>query len=245
MPADKAILWDFDGTLGHRPGMWRTALVEALVEYDPTCTITAEDLRSVLRDEFPWHRPDLAHPHITTAEVWWAEVEQLFIRTYRDMGYSALLAERLASLAHKKYLDVQGWLVYDDALPTLHHLAREGWRQAILSNHVPELAHIVDHLGLTPYLEVVISSALQGYEKPHPRMFYHALARLDHPKMVYMIGDNIEADVLGAEAVGIPAILVRNPDARATRFCPDLLGVPTLLSTDQDCEHNDPKKMVR
>lgn len=239
MQTDKAILWDFDGTLGHRPGMWRTVLVEALVEDDPTCTATAEALRCVLRDEFPWHRSHLAHLHITTPEAWWAEVEQIFIRTYRAMGYSALLAERLASLAHEKYLDLPGWLVYEDALPTLHHLAGEGWRQAILSNHVPELAHIVDHLGLTPYLEVVISSALQGYEKPHPRAFFNALTRLDQPKMVYMIGDNIEADVLGAEAVGIPAILVRNPDSRATRFCPDLFGIPTLLSTDEGCGHND------
>lgn len=239
MQTDKAILWDFDGTLGHRPGMWCKALAEALVEYDPTCTVTAEDIRSALRDEFPWHRPDCAHPHITTSEMWWAEVEQLFIRTYKAMGYSACLAEHLAPLAHRKYIDVQDWVVYEDVLPTLRCLAREGWQQAILSNHVPELAHIVDHLRLTPYLDVVISSALQGYEKPHPRMFYHALVRLNYPKRVYMIGDNIEADVLGAEAVGIPAILVRNPDARATRFCPDLLGVPTLLFTDPRCDSND------
>ncbi|MBO0794443.1 MAG: HAD hydrolase-like protein [Ktedonobacteraceae bacterium] len=65
---------------------------------------------------------------------------------------------------------------------------------------------------------------------PYPGAFFNALTRLDHPKMVYMIGDNIEADVLGAEAVGIPAILVRNPDSRAIRFCPDLFGIPNLLS---------------
>jgi ribonucleotide monophosphatase NagD (HAD superfamily) len=45
-----------------------------------------------------------------------------------------------------------------------------------------------------------------------------------------MIGDNIEADVLGAEAVGIPAILVRNPHLKATHFRSVLLGIPALLS---------------
>src|SRR5258708_30529741 len=149
MQADKAILWDFDGTLGHRSGMWDSALVEALVEYDPTRTVKAEALRSVQCDGFPWHRTTLAHPHMTTSEAWWAEVEQLFIHTYRAAGCAAHLAERLASLAHEKYLDVQRWSVYEDVLPTLRHLTTEGWRQAILSNHVPELAHIVDHLGLT------------------------------------------------------------------------------------------------
>lgn len=240
MQSDKAILWDFDGTLGHRPGMWRAALVEALVEYDPGCAITAEAVRAVLRDEFPWHRSHLAHHHITTPEAWWAEVEQLFIRTYRALGYAMPLAEHLASVAHEKYLDVRGWLIYEDALPALQRLAAEGWRQAILSNHVPELARIVDHLGLSPYLEVVISSALRGYEKPHPGAFFNARARLDHPKVLYMIGDNIEADVLGAEAVGIPAILVRNPDSRAARFCPDLSSVPAMLSRDESCSRHDP-----
>jgi len=40
-----------------------------------------------------------------------------------------------------------------------------------------------------------------------------------------MIGDNIEADVLGAQAVGIPAILVRKTDQRAIHACTDLSAV--------------------
>jgi FMN phosphatase YigB (HAD superfamily) len=44
-----------------------------------------------------------------------------------------------------------------------------------------------------------------------------------------MIGDNVVADVLGAEAVGIPAILVRRPDPRARLYCDSLAGVEELL----------------
>jgi FMN phosphatase YigB (HAD superfamily) len=36
----------------------------------------------------------------------------------------------------------------------------------------------------------------------------------------FMVGDNVDADVLGAEKVGLPAILVRNPSAYAPRFAP-------------------------
>ena len=44
-----------------------------------------------------------------------------------------------------------------------------------------------------------------------------------------MVGDNVVADVLGAEAVGIPAVLVRRPDPRAARYADSLAGVEGLL----------------
>lgn len=47
-----------------------------------------------------------------------------------------------------------------------------------------------------------------------------------------MVGDNPHADVRGAEAVGIPAILVRAKDARVTRQVDDLFGVEALLTQE-------------
>ena len=44
-----------------------------------------------------------------------------------------------------------------------------------------------------------------------------------------MVGDNVVADVLGAEAVGLPAVLVRRPDPRATRYSDSLAGVERFL----------------
>jgi ribonucleotide monophosphatase NagD (HAD superfamily) len=44
-----------------------------------------------------------------------------------------------------------------------------------------------------------------------------------------MVGDNVVADVLGAEAAGIPAILVRRPDPRAARYAESLDGVQQFL----------------
>ena len=47
-----------------------------------------------------------------------------------------------------------------------------------------------------------------------------------------MIGDNVAADVLGAEAAGIPAILVRRPDPRAARYADTLAGVDAFLAEE-------------
>ncbi len=172
--------------------------------------------------------PYQPHPHLTTPEVWWTEVEYILTRAYRGVGCSASDAEQFALLAHHKYIDVSEWFLYDDVIPTLTVLMQE-WEHVILSNHVPELPAIVNALGLDTYVRTTFSSACLGYEKPYPQAFERALASLGNPSTVWMIGDNVEADILGAEAVGIPAILVRKQDARAKYSCSTLLEVPSFL----------------
>jgi phosphoglycolate phosphatase-like HAD superfamily hydrolase len=68
---DRVLVWDFDGTLAHRPGMWRGCLVETLDAHEPGHGIDAERLRPFLRDGFPWHRPQVAHPELSDPDAWW------------------------------------------------------------------------------------------------------------------------------------------------------------------------------
>jgi putative hydrolase of the HAD superfamily len=98
--------------------------------------------------------------------------------------------------------------VIPGATEALSALQREGVTQAVLSNHVPELPAIVDALGLAGYFDTVFTSATIGFEKPHPGIFGHALDAFGHPDDVWLIGDNPVADVEGATAAGIRAVLV-------------------------------------
>ncbi|HBR01450.1 MAG TPA: HAD family hydrolase, partial [Ruminiclostridium sp.] len=86
-----------------------------------------------------------------------------------------------------------------------------GYRNIILSNHIPELPEIAESLGLMELVEICITSAKVGFEKPNPQIFRYALELTGHPEELWMVGDNIVADVGGAEAVGMKAILVRKP----------------------------------
>jgi ribonucleotide monophosphatase NagD (HAD superfamily) len=45
----------------------------------------------------------------------------------------------------------------------------------------------------------------------------------------WMVGDNPKADVRGAEAVGLPAILVRGPKRGARHHCEDLSGIVDIV----------------
>jgi putative hydrolase of the HAD superfamily len=224
------IFWDFDGTLAHRPGMWGRCLLETLDEHEAGHGIGEENLASFLKDGFPWHAPDVPHPHLADAEAWWGQVEPVLSRAFKGVGYGTARSAELARLSRSRYVDgKRGWRLYDDSKEALSRLQDEGWRHAILSNHVPELAGIVESLGLMGSLFAIVNSALTGYEKPNPEAFSIARRIVGFPDAIWMVGDSITADVLGAEAVGIPAILVRREDPAASRQAPDLLSAAEII----------------
>jgi putative hydrolase of the HAD superfamily len=225
----RAILWDFDGTLGERVGGWSDALLAAVERVAPGLGLTPEQVRPRLQRGFPWHTPDrpCAPPH--TAQGWWAALEPVFINACQGCGLPEGLAARVAVEVRHTYLDPGAWRLYDDALPTLGRLSAAGWRHVVLSNHVPELRDLLATLGLAPLLMGVVNSAETGYEKPHPEAFRLGVAAAQGATTIWMIGDNPVADIAGAEAAGLPAILVRRTHSDASYASANLAGVPALL----------------
>jgi len=204
------IIWDFDGTLVHFAS-WRMALMDALDECEPGHNIDQEQMRPFLRDGFPWHRPEEPHTHLDTPEAWWSELEPLFIGAFRGVGIEIERACEIAKQVRKQMTNPKRYTLYDDTFLTLASLKEKGWRHIILSNHMPEFSEIVRSLGLSRYVDMCFSSAITGYEKPNPQAFNIALEGAGYPKAVWVVGDNEESDIKGAEAHGIPAILVHNP----------------------------------
>lgn len=205
-------MWDFDGTLAVRPGLWGACVIEVLDEAEPGHGVALQRMREELRDRFPWHRHEVAHPELTAPDAWWQHVEAVVAEAMTRAGVAAERAPALARAVHERFVDpTRGWALFDDTIDALRACSEAGWRNVVLSNHVPELELIVQSLGLGPQLERTFNSASVGYEKPNPEAFRHALGACGNPAQVWMVGDNIEADVHGAEAVGLPAILVRRP----------------------------------
>jgi putative hydrolase of the HAD superfamily len=227
----RLLIWDFDGTLAHRRGEtgWSILLAEALEAEEPGHGHSADTFRPHLREGFPWHRPDVAHPELCEPEAWWDSVRPQLARAYEAAGYAPERAVELADAARRLYVDPGvGWALFDDTLRVLERLTQAGWTHAILSNHVPELRQIVAGLGLDEVVALISCSAETGYEKPHPEAYASVLDPLG-PAEAWMVGDNVVADVLGAEALGIPAVLVRRPDPGAARYAEMLAGVERFL----------------
>ncbi|MBN1247244.1 MAG: HAD-IA family hydrolase [Anaerolineae bacterium] len=230
------LIWDFDGTLGYREGgAWTASLYEVVERYaggvSPAGAVTYEALQPYTRAGFPWQTPEESHAHLNTPDRWWTALAATFVHAYRGVGYDPETAQDLARRVRATYLDPTRWRRFDDAAPALDALSAAGWTHVLLTNHVPELPDILRAVGLAGYFAAIFNSADLGYEKPHPRTFETVLAETgDGAEAAWMIGDSYHADVLGAEAAGIPAILVRRPHPGAKRFAEDLEDVVAMLA---------------
>jgi putative hydrolase of the HAD superfamily len=143
-------------------------------------------------------------------------------------GVNRPVAERASARFRSEYVRLDRWSVFPDTEAALGRLRRDGWRQAILSNHCPELPDLVRGLGLGDYFEVVLTSAAIGFEKPHPEAFARTLRDLGHPETVWMVGDSAEVDIAGAARCGIPGVLVRRP-APGFDYAPDLTTAVEMI----------------
>lgn len=209
-------LWDFDGTLAFRDGLWSGCVMEVLDAHMRGHGIVVDDVRAGLSNGFPWHRPDDGHAYPGDAERWWDAMEARIADALAGAGVERRECAALARATHARFVDpTVGWRRFDDAVPALTAVAAAGWTNVIVSNHVPELANLVWGVGLGPYVDRVFTSALVGWEKPNARFFGHVLASYGDANEVWMVGDNPVADVAGAEAVGVRAILVRTQAGRA------------------------------
>lgn len=206
-PGNYLLLWDFDNTLAWREGMWSGALITALAEVGHDTT-DIRQVRDGLQSGFPWHRPDVGHEHLVDADSWWTELAPVLRGALHRADIRGSIANDAVSRVRDIYLDPATWSVFPDARATLRLAAERGWRNAILSNHVPELGELVAHLGLDDHLEATLTSAELGWEKPNRRAFDSAVRRLGSPRHVVMIGDSRRADYDGAIAAGLAAVLI-------------------------------------
>jgi len=225
-----ALLWDFDGTLAFREGMWSGAILEIIGSEYPGLAPDAREVRPLLSDGFPWHAPAVPHPGLSDPDAWWRNIMPLFERTFIALGADPGRAPTMAGMMRDVYCSPRRWHLYGDTLETLEFLSACGWEHIVLSNHVPELPEIVRSAGLGETVGRVFTSALTGWEKPNPEAFRLVLRTLPTGCRTVMIGDGMEADVRGALGAGIPAVLVRRPPEPGVTCSPDLRGVVPILS---------------
>ncbi len=93
---DQVVIWDFDGTLALRPGLWGGCVLEVLDELEPGHGVAIEVVREGLRDGFPWHAPDEPHLHLSDSDAWWAPIFELIAVALVPAGVSAAQADRVA-----------------------------------------------------------------------------------------------------------------------------------------------------
>lgn len=108
----------------------------------------------------------------------------------------------------------------------------------VLSNSEGQLAQLVDEMGWSDVIRVVVDSGRVGIEKPDPRIFNWLAERLGvEPSDVIHIGDSFAADVVGALGAGMRAIwfskettLPAGVDPERVKIAADAEGVRQALA---------------
>ena len=214
---NKALFWDFDGTLTYSKSLWSNAVLKALQSSMDDCPFVLDDIRPHLRHIYPWHMPD-ADLHHLIDDGWWDFMFAGFAGIYRHLGVQEAQADVISYKVKDYVLSAANYTLYDDAIPTLGRCIALGYRNYIVSNNYPELPLIVEQLGLAPFFSDYIISALIGYDKPRREVFEHAMDLARHPECCFMIGDNPVADIEGANRVGIPSVLVHQEEASEATY---------------------------
>lgn len=97
-------------------------------------------------------------------------------------------------------------VVTDGGAETVKELYARGYTLAIVSDLVgtKEVDEWLDHDGLRPYFKSVQQSSICLIRKPHPAIYYYALAETgSDPKRTCYVGDNLNRDIVGAKAAGL------------------------------------------
>jgi HAD superfamily hydrolase (TIGR01662 family) len=127
-------------------------------------------------------------------------------------GFNSIPASLVRTALDTMYSITQkNWYLEADAIPTLKTLREKGYRLGLISNTSDDrnVQQLVDRFELRRYFDTILTSAGCGIRKPDERIFHLALEYFGvTPERTAMVGDTLDADILGANQVGMYSIWI-------------------------------------
>lgn len=104
-----------------------------------------------------------------------------------------------------------GWTyrAFKEVPRVLSYLEQHGIKRAVISNADADVTRFCLQMGFAEQMDLIVTSALVGFEKPDSRTFFAALEPLEvDPRRAIHVGDQHLSDVKGARAIGMGAALI-------------------------------------
>lgn len=99
------------------------------------------------------------------------------------------------------------------ALEVLAALKSKEYKIGLISDCTPETPLVWQDTPFAPFFDVTVFSCRAGIKKPDPRIYKMATDALDvSPRDCLYIGDGSSREISGAAAIGIRAVLIRDPE---------------------------------
>jgi 2-haloalkanoic acid dehalogenase type II len=225
------ILFDLDDTLFDHAGTARAALAATAAGRATLQGVPVETLYrhySELLEEL--------HPLVMTGRISYLEArQQRFARLLApyEPAASGADAAQLAEQHYGHYQQLRRPLA--GALALLQALKPAYKIGIVTNNRTAEQQEKLRHLGMYHLVDALITSEDMGVLKPDPAIYQQALQRLGAtPAETVMVGDNWQADVVGALAVGIrPVWLNRLGVAKPLPEIAELVSLQPLAAAYQ------------
>lgn len=126
-----------------------------------------------------------------------------FLRPFGEVDFDD---PRIAADFAEQYINISPTKtkLFPDTLEVLEAL-KQKYKLYIITNGFREVqTKKLKNSGLEPYFDGVYISDLIGVQKPHPYFFEYAIKSSHaNPKECLVIGDSLEADIKGAQKVGL------------------------------------------
>jgi REG-2-like HAD superfamily hydrolase len=117
------------------------------------------------------------------------------------------------------------WRVAAGAASCCARVRARGMKVAVVSNWDLRLRSLLEQLGVTAWVDAVVISSEEQLEKPDPRIFLRACARLGvAPHAAVHVGNDPDDDIVGATSAGCAALLLGRDVADFDALARRLLG---------------------
>lgn len=135
--------------------------------------------------------------------------------TFIQIGLDPATIDMIAVMQAYDWGPMPGAALYNDAIPVLQRLKRDGYKIGLITNAMlPMWMRDIElrHYQLLDYFDVRLTSGDVGYIKPHPAIYQRALDQLAvAPEQAIFIGDRPENDVAGANNAGLVSVWMNPP----------------------------------
>src|SRR5512147_2357415 len=205
----RAVIFDLGGTLMYERANW-----------GPITSQADEALTTYLREQgmelnlstFPREFRKRIDKYFRKREKDLLETTYAFVLrdVLTDKGYRDVSDRIIRNGLDRLFAITQtNWTLEDDTLLTLQKLEADGYRMGLISNagDDDDVQQLARRFGIARYFDFILTSAACSYRKPHPRIFELALSNWYFlPSEAVMVGDNLDADIRGAQSAGLYAI---------------------------------------
>jgi putative hydrolase of the HAD superfamily len=195
-----AVIFDFGGVLTNDPFRMMAPIAEAINMTPHEFAAIAIGMGDYSAGDHPWHQ-------LEREEIALDDYNAAVIVLARSMGHPTfppLPVERIGTLVQQ---------VRPQMLDFIADLRAVDIRTAICTNNVRALSRWRSDTNADELVDVVVDSSEVGMRKPEARMFHYVADQLGCAPSACLFLDDMQANVDGARAIGMHALLVSEPDA--------------------------------